>query len=80
MKTTVSMKLSALFLDMGFNNRVHWTWLGSSRLFPTGWIVVKPLVQTPSAIHAQKCVGKTTTVIRGGLFLTHSGDDEWLSI
>jgi hypothetical protein len=42
--------------------------LGSSRLFPTGWIVVTPLVQQPSATHAQICVGKTTTMIRGGLF------------
>jgi hypothetical protein len=37
--------------------------MGSSRLFPTGWIVVKPLAEMPSVIHAQKSVGKTTTKV-----------------
>jgi hypothetical protein len=37
--------------------------MGSSRLFPTGWIIVNPLVRlcVPSVIHALKSVGKTTT-------------------
>jgi hypothetical protein len=35
--------------------------MGSSRLFPTGWIIVKPLAEMPSVIRALESVGKTTT-------------------
>jgi hypothetical protein len=37
--------------------------MGSSRLFPTGWIIVIPLARpcVPSVIRALESVGKTTT-------------------
>jgi hypothetical protein len=36
--------------------------MGSSLLFPTGWIIVNPLARRgPSVIHALKSVGETTT-------------------
>jgi hypothetical protein len=37
--------------------------MGSSLLFPTGWVIVNPWQQhTPSVIHALESVGETTTM------------------
>jgi hypothetical protein len=62
MPRLIQVKLLTLFLDIGFNTGVnYYYWLGSSRLFPTGWIIVITLAEWPSVIRAHKSVGKTTT-------------------
>jgi hypothetical protein len=54
--------------------------MGSSLLFPAGWIIVNPLARKagPSVIHALKSVGKTTTagvvVFYWYHHIHHSGD------
>jgi hypothetical protein len=51
MPRLIQVKLLTLFLDIGFNTGVHYYhWLGSSRLFPTGWIIVITLAEWPSVI------------------------------